>query len=66
MYQQKYLINSFNDSNQNRFVGRNNHLFSQMISGSFAVIVEIPSSLPPFLDKKKEIPKGDIHSFSRS
>ena len=54
MYQQKYLINSFNDSNQNIFVGCNNHFFSQMISGSFAVIVEIPFSLPPFLDKKKK------------
>nr|YP_010922995.1 maturase K [Halodule uninervis]WJZ45397.1 maturase K [Halodule uninervis] len=67
MYQQKYLINSFKDSNQNIFVGRNNHLFSQMISGSFAVIVEIPSSLPLFLDKKKEIPKShnlrSIHSI---
>jgi len=67
MYQQKYLINSFNDSNQNIFVGCNNHFFSQIISGSFAVIVEIPFSLPPFLDKKKEIPKSQnlrsIHSI---
>nr|UDZ59598.1 maturase K [Stratiotes aloides] len=67
MYQQNYLINSFNDSNQNRFVGHSNHFFSQMISGGFAVIVEIPFSLPSFLEEKKEIPKyqnlRSIHSI---
>lgn len=67
MYQQSYLINSFNDSNLNRFVGHNNHLFSQMISGGFAVIVEIPFSLPFFLQEKMEIPNyqnlRSIHSI---
>nr|YP_010164626.1 maturase K [Ottelia alismoides]QRR19205.1 maturase K [Ottelia alismoides]QXP09630.1 maturase K [Ottelia alismoides]QXP13274.1 maturase K [Ottelia alismoides]QYH47227.1 maturase K [Ottelia alismoides]UKG22312.1 maturase K [Ottelia alismoides] len=67
MYQQSYLINSFNDSNPNRFVGRSNHLFSQMISGGVAVIVEIPFSLPIFLEEKKEIQKyqnlRSIHSI---
>nr|QYH45104.1 maturase K [Ottelia fischeri] len=67
MYQQSYLINSFNDSNPNRFVGHSNHLFSQMISGGFAVIVEIPFSLPIFLEEKKEIQKyqnlRSIHSI---
>nr|YP_009972036.1 maturase K [Butomus umbellatus]AER28901.1 maturase K [Butomus umbellatus]QNH69930.1 maturase K [Butomus umbellatus]UDZ59599.1 maturase K [Butomus umbellatus] len=67
MYQQNYSINSFNDSNQNGFVGHNNPFFSQMISGGFAVIVEIPFSLPPFLEEKRKIPKSQnlrsIHSI---
>nr|YP_010593171.1 maturase K [Potamogeton crispus]WAI96238.1 maturase K [Potamogeton crispus]WFF50488.1 maturase K [Potamogeton crispus] len=68
MYQQNYLINLFNDPNQNGFIGYSNNLFfSQMISGSFAVIVEIPLSFPPFFEKKKEIPKSQnlrsIHSI---
>lgn len=68
MYQQNYLINLFNDPNQNGFIGYNNNLFfSQMISGSFAVIVEIPLSFPPFFEKKNEIPKSQnlrsIHSI---
>nr|YP_009493565.1 maturase K [Eucommia ulmoides]Q8MET5.1 RecName: Full=Maturase K; AltName: Full=Intron maturase [Eucommia ulmoides]AAN03710.1 maturase [Eucommia ulmoides]ANP25480.1 maturase K [Eucommia ulmoides]AWN56487.1 maturase K [Eucommia ulmoides]AZT79250.1 maturase K [Eucommia ulmoides]WMG64989.1 maturase K [Eucommia ulmoides] len=45
MYQQNYLIIPENDSNQNPFGGRNNNLYSQMISEGFAVIVEIPFSL---------------------
>nr|YP_010286942.1 maturase K [Limnobium laevigatum]UKT61017.1 maturase K [Limnobium laevigatum] len=64
MYEQNYLINSFDDSNQNRFV---NPFFSQMISGGVAVIVEIPFSLPSFLQEKKEIAKyqnlRSIHSI---
>nr|AAU87088.1 maturase K [Guzmania wittmackii]AAY29222.1 maturase K [Guzmania wittmackii] len=62
MYQQNYLINSVNYSNQNRFVGHNNyfysHFFSQMISEGFAVIVEIPFSLRLVsFPEEKEIPK---------
>nr|BAO66442.1 maturase K [Zannichellia palustris]BAO66443.1 maturase K [Zannichellia palustris]BAO66444.1 maturase K [Zannichellia palustris] len=67
MYQQNYLINLFNDSNQNGFIGYNNPLISQMISGSFAVIVEIPLAFPLFFEKKNEIPKSrnlrSIHSI---
>nr|AAU87047.1 maturase K [Brocchinia micrantha]AOX14862.1 maturase K [Brocchinia micrantha] len=72
MYQQNYLINSVNYSNQNRFVGHNNffysHFFFQMISEGFAVIVEIPFS-PRLVSfpKEKEIPKcqnlRSIHSI---
>nr|AAU87139.1 maturase K [Tillandsia biflora] len=72
MYQQNYLINSVNYSNQNRFVGHNNyfysHFFSQMISEGFAVIVEIPFSLRLVsFPEEKEIPKCNnlrsIHSI---
>nr|YP_010571126.1 maturase K [Ilex yunnanensis]YP_010579633.1 maturase K [Ilex pedunculosa]YP_010969132.1 matK [Ilex cyrtura]YP_010969319.1 matK [Ilex editicostata]YP_010971057.1 matK [Ilex forrestii]YP_010971809.1 matK [Ilex tsiangiana]UZG91263.1 maturase K [Ilex yunnanensis]UZH93351.1 maturase K [Ilex yunnanensis]UZS76425.1 maturase K [Ilex pedunculosa]WNR48061.1 matK [Ilex cyrtura]WNR48343.1 matK [Ilex editicostata] len=45
MYQQNHLILSTNDSNQNKILGRNKNLYSQMISEGFAVIVEIPFSL---------------------
>nr|YP_009316294.1 maturase K [Castilleja paramensis]ANJ04254.1 maturase K [Castilleja paramensis] len=45
MYQQNHLILSPNDSNQNSFLGRNKNLYSQIISGGFAFIVEIPFSL---------------------
>nr|AAM46605.1 maturase K [Gonatopus angustus] len=69
MYQQNYLINSVNDSNQNRFVGHNKNFYYQMISESFAVIVEIPFSLRLVSspEEKKEIPKSQnlrsIHSI---
>nr|AAU87061.1 maturase K [Glomeropitcairnia erectiflora] len=72
MYQQNYLINLVNYSNQNRFVGHNNlfysHFFSQMISEGFAVIVEIPFSLQLVsFPEEKEIPKcqnlRSIHSI---
>nr|SPO18124.1 maturase K [Philodendron acutifolium]SPO18179.1 maturase K [Philodendron cf. parvilobum DC-2018] len=69
MYQQNYLINSVNDSNQNRFVGQNKNFYSQMISEGFAVIVEMPFSLRlvSSLEEKKEIPKSQnlrsIHSI---
>nr|ANB44168.1 maturase K [Hohenbergia pennae] len=72
MYQQNYLINSVNYSNQNRFVGHNtyfySHFFSQMISEGFAIIVEIPFSLRLVsFPEEKEIPKcqnlRSIHSI---
>nr|AAD55710.2 maturase K [Pitcairnia heterophylla] len=72
MYQQNYLINSVNYSNQNRFVGHNtyfySHFFSQMISEGFAVIVEIPFSLRLVsFPEEKEIAKcqnlRSIHSI---
>lgn len=72
MYQQNYLINSTNHSNQNRFIGHNNYFysrfFSQMISESFAVIMEIPFSLRLVSSsEKKEIPQfhnlRSIHSI---
>nr|ACH69877.1 maturase K [Aechmea gamosepala] len=72
MYQQNYLINSVNYSNQNRFVGHNtffySHFFYQMISEGFAIIVEIPFSLRLIsFPEEKEIPKcqnlRSIHSI---
>nr|BAJ06350.1 maturase K [Pleea tenuifolia] len=69
MYQQNYLIHSVNDFNQNRFVGHNNNLDSQIIAEGFAVVVEIPfsSRLVSSLEEKKEIPKSQnlrsIHSI---
>nr|AAO11721.1 maturase [Galanthus plicatus] len=70
IYQQKSLIYLVNDSKQNRFVGHthNNFFYSQMISESFSIIVEIPFSLRlvSYL-KEKEIPKyhnlRSIHSI---
>nr|YP_010999804.1 maturase K [Actinodaphne pilosa]WPN82029.1 maturase K [Actinodaphne pilosa] len=67
MHQQNRLIISVNDSNQNRFVGHNNHFDSQMISEGFAVVVEIPFSLRLVSSlEEKEIAKShnlrSIHS----
>nr|QXN66083.1 maturase K [Wikstroemia monnula] len=47
MYQENHFFISANDSKQNQFFGHNNnnHLYSQIISAGFAVIVEIPFSL---------------------
>nr|YP_010303659.1 maturase K [Ocotea daphnifolia]YP_010303899.1 maturase K [Ocotea odorifera]UIN24201.1 maturase K [Ocotea daphnifolia]UIN24441.1 maturase K [Ocotea odorifera] len=68
MHQQNRLIISVNDSNQNRFVGHNNHFYSQMISEGFAVVVEIPFSLRLVSSlEEKEIAKShnlrSIHSI---
>nr|AGE93437.1 maturase K [Xiphidium caeruleum] len=72
MYQQNCLIYSFNDSNQNRFVGDNfffySHFYSQVISEGFAVILEIPFTLQLVSSlEEKEIPKShnlrSIHSI---
>nr|AEX96226.1 maturase K [Asphodeline damascena] len=72
IYQQNFLISSVNDSNQNRFLEHNrffySHFYSQIISESFAIIVEIPFSLRlvSFFEEK-EIPKyhnlRSIHSI---
>nr|QWL20812.1 maturase K [Neolitsea levinei] len=68
MHQQNRFIISVNDSNQNRFVGHNNHFDSQMISEGFAVVVEIPFSLRLVSSlEEKEIAKShnlrSIHSI---
>nr|AGJ94556.1 maturase K [Molineria sp. GQZ-2013a] len=72
MYQQNYLIYSVNDSKKNRYVVHNNffysHLYSQIKSEGFAIIVEIPFSLRLVsLFEEKEIPKSQnlrsIHSI---
>nr|ABR32121.1 maturase K [Itea virginica] len=68
MYQQNPLIISANDSNQNKFLGHNNNLYSQMILEGFAVIVEIPFSLRLVSSlESKEIVKSShlrsIHSI---
>nr|AAM89437.1 maturase K [Coelia macrostachya] len=72
MYQQKSLISSVNDSNQNEFWGHKNsfssHFSSQMVSEGFGVILEIPfsSRLVSSLEDKR-IPKSQnlrsIHSI---
>nr|AER35699.1 maturase K [Holcoglossum quasipinifolium] len=59
MYQQKYLISSVNDSNQNGFSLHKNsfssHFYSQMVSEGFGVILEISfsSQLVSFLEEKR-------------
>nr|AFM83359.1 maturase K [Corallorhiza striata var. vreelandii] len=72
MYQQKSLISSVNDSNQNESWGHKNsfssHFYSQMVSESFGVILEIPfSSRLAFSLEEKRIPKyqnlRSIHSI---
>nr|YP_009942333.1 maturase K [Tropaeolum pentaphyllum]QOC71502.1 maturase K [Tropaeolum pentaphyllum] len=45
LYQQKHLIISANYYNQNIIFGHITHLYYQMISAVFALIVEIPTSL---------------------
>nr|YP_009684675.1 maturase K [Allium pskemense]QDS78478.1 maturase K [Allium pskemense]QOC72325.1 maturase K [Allium pskemense]WOK81053.1 maturase K [Allium pskemense] len=74
IYQKNSLISSVNYSNQNFFIGHTHniffysHFYSQIISESFAIIVEIPFSLRlvSYLEKK-EIPKyhnlRSIHSI---
>nr|AUD07883.1 maturase K [Thelasis pygmaea] len=72
MYQQKSLISSVNDSNQNVFCGHKNsfssHFSSQKVSEGFGVILEIPfsSQLVSSLEEKR-IPKyqnlRSIHSI---
>nr|QEV84456.1 maturase K [Hexalectris brevicaulis] len=72
MYQQKSLISSVNDSNQNEFWGHKNlfssHFYSKMVSEGFGVILEIPfsSRLLSSLEEKR-IPKSQnlrsIHSI---
>nr|YP_009409218.1 maturase K [Aloe maculata]APP88671.1 maturase K [Aloe maculata] len=72
IYQQNYLISSVNDFNQNRFLGHNtffySHFYSQIISESLTIIVEIPFSLRLVsFCEEKEIPKyhnlRSIHSI---
>nr|AAO11706.1 maturase [Acis tingitana] len=74
IYQQKSLISLVNYSNQNQLVGHTHNNFfysrfySQMISESFSIIVEIPFSLRLVsYFKEKEIPKyhnlRSIHSI---
>uniref|UniRef100_UPI003003022D maturase K n=1 Tax=Didymocarpus anningensis TaxID=3120011 RepID=UPI003003022D len=70
MYQQNYLIISPNDSNKNSFLGRNNNLYSQIISEGLGFIVEIPFSLRLIFSlegKNKKIVKSQnlrsIHSI---
>nr|YP_010461174.1 maturase K [Titanotrichum oldhamii]AFY23005.1 maturase K [Titanotrichum oldhamii]UUF92104.1 maturase K [Titanotrichum oldhamii] len=71
MYQQKFFFISPNDSNKNPFFGRNNNLYSQIISEGFVFIVEIPLSLRLISSleekKKKKIVKSQnlrsIHSI---
>nr|QEV84555.1 maturase K [Hexalectris arizonica]QEV85047.1 maturase K [Hexalectris arizonica]QEV85215.1 maturase K [Hexalectris arizonica] len=72
MYQQKSLISSVNDSNQNEFWGHKNpfssHFYYKMVSEGFGVILEIPfsSQLVSSLEEKR-IPKSQnsrsIHSI---
>nr|AJO71740.1 maturase K [Luisia amesiana] len=72
MYQQKYLISSVNDSNQNGFSLHKNsfsyHFYSQMVSEGFGIILEISfsSRLVSSLEEKI-IPKSQnlrsIHSI---
>nr|AQX36866.1 maturase K [Echites tuxtlensis] len=45
MYEQNHFLTSVNDSIQNPFLGRNNNLYSKMISEGFSFIVEIPLSM---------------------
>nr|QBS52658.1 maturase K [Noronhia lowryi] len=70
MYQQNHFIISANDSNQNKFLGRNKNLYPQIISEGFSFIVEILFSLRLILSlegKKKKIVKShnlrSIHSI---
>nr|YP_010937113.1 maturase K [Whytockia hekouensis]WKW94055.1 maturase K [Whytockia hekouensis] len=70
MYQHNYFIFFPNDSNKNPVLGRNNNLYSQIISEGFGFIVEIPFYLRLIFSlerKKKKIVKSQnlrsIHSI---
>nr|AQX36864.1 maturase K [Echites puntarenensis] len=45
MYEQNHFLTSANDPIKNPFLGRNNNLYSKMISEGFSFIVEIPFSM---------------------
>nr|ATL62749.1 maturase K [Lasianthus sp. Kainulaninen et al. 17] len=68
MYQQNHFIIFANDSNKNRFFGRNKNFYSQTISEGFALIVEIPFDIRLISSQEeKRILKSDnlrsIHSL---
>lgn len=72
MYQQNHFLISANDSNQNRFLGRNknlySNLYSKMLSEGFSVMMEIPfSKRLIFSEERKGILKSpnlrSIHSI---
>nr|YP_010145867.1 maturase K [Vernicia montana]QQO79706.1 maturase K [Vernicia montana] len=65
MYQQNHLIISANDSNQNPLFRYNRYLYYQMISDSFAVIVEIPLSLRlvSSLERSKRVKSHKLRSI---
>nr|YP_010450098.1 maturase K [Rhododendron micranthum]UTU96943.1 maturase K [Rhododendron micranthum] len=65
MYQQNYFLFSGNDSNQNKFLGYNTNLYSQMIFEGFAVVVEIPFYLRllSFLEGKERVKSHNLRSI---
>nr|YP_010544610.1 maturase K [Littorella uniflora]QWL15596.1 maturase K [Littorella uniflora]UYG22611.1 maturase K [Littorella uniflora] len=70
MYKQNHFLISTNDSKKNPFLGRNNHLYSQIIAEGFAFIVEIPFSrrfISSLEGKRQKIVKSQnlrsIHSI---
>lgn len=65
MYQQKHLIISANESNQNRFFRYNTNLYYQIILEGFAIIVEIPFSLrfEPSLENSEIVKFHNLRSI---
>nr|AAO13980.1 ribosomal maturase [Rhododendron moulmainense] len=65
MYQQNHFLFSGNDSNQNKFLGYNTNLYSQMIFEGFAVVVEIPFYLRllSFLEGKERVKSHNLRSI---
>nr|ABI84188.1 maturase K [Rinorea lanceolata] len=65
MYQQNHFLFSVTDFNQNTFFRYNKNLHSQMISGGFAVIVEIPFSrrLVSFLERSEIVKSHNLRSI---
>nr|ABQ66236.1 maturase K [Penthorum sedoides] len=65
MYQQNHLIISANDSKQNKFLGHNKNLYSQMLSEGFSVIMEISFSLrlESALQRKEIIKSHNLRSI---
>nr|YP_010031209.1 maturase K [Synsepalum dulcificum]QOV02341.1 maturase K [Synsepalum dulcificum] len=65
MYQQNHFLFSANDSNQNKILGHNTNLYSQMILEGFAVVVEIPfsSRLISFLEGNEIVKSQNLRSI---
>nr|CEJ95558.1 maturase K [Gaertnera phyllosepala] len=65
MYGQNHFIIFANDSNKNRFFGRNKNFYPQTISEGFAFIVEIPFDirLIPSQDRKRILKSQNLRSI---
>nr|QEX96124.1 maturase K [Rungia pectinata] len=65
IYQQNHFLSTPNDSNKNLFLALNNNLYSPILSGGVALVVEIPFSLRLIscLERTKIIKSQNLRSI---